>query len=245
MIEGLVLSIGMPRAGSGWHYNLIHDLVVAGGGEDARNIRRKYHLNRLLTEVNCNIATLSPLRLMPVYFPVLLGNTFTIKTHAGPTGVARALINHNHLIPTYIYRDPRAAMLSAFEYGQRASIKGRQNAFSHLTSLDKTAEFMQGYVKIWHMWIGCERVLAVQYEQLVEEYDQECSRLVAFLCQEHNREIQAILEKYRPEQGETGQRGTHFSKGQAERFRRIFTPQQLEVYTQAFAPALAEMGYPL
>ena len=26
----LIVSVGMPRAGSGWHYNLIHDLVVAG-----------------------------------------------------------------------------------------------------------------------------------------------------------------------------------------------------------------------
>jgi hypothetical protein len=47
----------MPRAGSGWHYNLIHDLVVAGGGQDARQIRQRFHLERFLTEVNCNMDT--------------------------------------------------------------------------------------------------------------------------------------------------------------------------------------------
>ena len=35
----IVLSVGMPRAGSGWHYNLIHDLMKTAGATDAREIR--------------------------------------------------------------------------------------------------------------------------------------------------------------------------------------------------------------
>jgi hypothetical protein len=31
----LVLSAGMPRAGSGWFYNLTHDLLLANGAQDA------------------------------------------------------------------------------------------------------------------------------------------------------------------------------------------------------------------
>ena len=27
-INMIILSVGMPRAGSGWHYNLIHDLMT-------------------------------------------------------------------------------------------------------------------------------------------------------------------------------------------------------------------------
>jgi len=46
----LTFSVGMPRAGSGWYYNLTHDLVTATGGEDARLIRRRYHLGRVLTK---------------------------------------------------------------------------------------------------------------------------------------------------------------------------------------------------
>mgnify|MGYP001139047165 CR=1 FL=1 len=34
----IVLSVGMPRAGSGWHYNLIHDLMEAAGYTDAQAI---------------------------------------------------------------------------------------------------------------------------------------------------------------------------------------------------------------
>lgn len=234
----------MPRAGSGWHYNLIHDLVVASGGKDARQIRKHYHLQRFLTEVNCNISTLNPLRLLPVLTPSLLGNTYAVKTHAGPTGTALALIRRSRVISTYIYRDPRAALLSAYEYGQRGLARGRPNAFSHLTSLDKAVDYMRLYVNIWEGWIACEGVLSVRYEDMLGNYDQEIERLLGFLkLVTGGKELHQILENYRPERGAADQKGTHFSKGQAERFRSIFSAQQLASYTQVFASDLDRMGY--
>jgi hypothetical protein len=111
----IVLSVGMPRAGSGWHYNLIHDLMKTAGAADARNIREKYRLQSILTEVNCNIGVLSARRLGLVTLPALMGNTFVIKAHAGPTRASRLLQSLGLLRITYIYRDPRDAMLSAFD----------------------------------------------------------------------------------------------------------------------------------
>ena len=80
----IVLSVGMPRAGSGWHYNLVHDLMKTTGCADARAIREKYHLQNILTEVNCNIGVLSARRLAMVTIPALMGNTFVIKAHSAP-----------------------------------------------------------------------------------------------------------------------------------------------------------------
>jgi hypothetical protein len=54
-----------------------------------------------------------------------------------------------------------------------------------------------------------------------------------------------VLEKYRPEHGEGGQRGTHFSQGKAERFRRVLTAEQLERFTSHFSGPLQQMGYPV
>jgi hypothetical protein len=81
----IVLSVGMPRAGSGWHYNLIHDLMKTTGCADARDIRERYGLQSILTEVNSNIGVLSVRRLGMVGTARLMGNTFVIKAHAGPT----------------------------------------------------------------------------------------------------------------------------------------------------------------
>ena len=55
----IIVSVGMPRAGSGWHYNLVHDLMATTGCDEARDIRSKYGLEKILTEVNCNIGVLS------------------------------------------------------------------------------------------------------------------------------------------------------------------------------------------
>ena len=124
----IVLSVGMPRAGSGWHYNLVHDLMKTTGCADAHEIRERYRLERILTEVNCNIGVLSARRLSLVALPAIVGNTFVIKAHAGPTSASRLLQRLGLLSISYIYRDPRDAMLSAFDYGQRALKKGRPNA---------------------------------------------------------------------------------------------------------------------
>src|SRR3990172_9720633 len=141
----LILAAGMPRAGSGLHYNLVHDLVVAAGGQDARAIRRRFLLSPFLTEVNCNIRTLSTKRLAPVLVPSMLGNTFAIKTHSGPTPMALRLIRSQRMRVTYIFRDPRAALLSAFEYGQRARAVGRHNAFAKLETIEQAIEFVKLY----------------------------------------------------------------------------------------------------
>ncbi|MDK1029824.1 MAG: hypothetical protein QGD96_10935, partial [Anaerolineae bacterium] len=79
----IILSVGMPRAGSGWHYNLIHGLMKTTGSYDAREIREKFRLQNILTEVNCNIGVLSLRRLARVMIPSLLGKTFVIKAHSG------------------------------------------------------------------------------------------------------------------------------------------------------------------
>ncbi len=240
----IVLSVGMPRAGSGWHYNLVHDLVVANGGQDARQIRRIYHLGSVLTEVNCNIGALTAKRLLPVLLPSLLGNTFTIKAHAGPKPFALQLVRRGIVHPTYIYRDPRAALLSAYEYGQRGLAEERMTAFGSLTSIDKAIEFMLPYLEIWQAWMDCPLALHVRYEDMLSDYDREIERLLDFLgVKQRTQALESTVEKYRPGQTSSGDKGLHFHKGQPERFRRVLDNSQLEACNQAFAPFLERMGY--
>ena len=240
----LILSIGMPRAGSGWYYNLTHDLVTANGGQDARQIRRRYHLGRILTEVNCNIGALSPPRLLAVMVPTLLGNTFAVKAHASPTPLALALVRNGRVRAAYIYRDPRDAMLSAYDNGQRALQKGRPNAFSHLTDFDKSVEFMMEYLNIWEAWMACPKVLHTRFEDLKDDYDGEVARLASFLgLDAQSQAARAVIERYRPERARAQQKGIHFNKGKSGRFREKLTPVQQEVLAERFGPYLKRMGY--
>ena len=239
----IVLSVGMPRAGSGWHYNLIHDLMQTTGCADAVEIRRKYHLQKILTEVNCNIGVLSARRLIMVAIPALLGNTFVIKAHAGPTTGSRLLSALGMFRITYIYRDPRDAMLSAFEYGQRALTKGRPNAFSHLTDFDKTLAFITDYVRIWEKWMREKNVLIARYEDLLTSYDAESARLIDYLSLDGSQpKIREVIERYRPEKAENYQ-GTHFFKGKIGRFRETYSMEQQKSLAVRFETFLTKMGY--
>jgi hypothetical protein len=203
-------SAGMPRVGVA--LQLIHDLMETTGCANARDIREKYRLQKILTEVNCNIGVLSARRLGMVALPALMGNTFVIKAHAAPSPTSRLLQSLGLLRITYIYRDPRDAMLSAFDFGQRALQKGRPNAFSHLTDFQKTLDFIMDYVRIWEKWMKEKNVLTARYEDLLTNYDDEVTRLVGFLKLDGSRpKVQKVIEGYRPK--EAGQQGLHFYKG--------------------------------
>ena len=239
----IFLSVGMPRAGSGWHYNLIHDLVKTTGCEDARDIRERFHLQSILTEVNCNIGVLSLRRLGMVMIPALLGNTFVIKAHSAPTVWSRILQRLGLLRITYIYRDPRDAMLSAYDYGQRALAKGRSNAFSHLSDFEKTVAYMDDYVRIWEKWMGEEHTLIARYEDLLTDYDSEAQRLVEFLgLDEKEPEIREVIARYRPGQAED-QKGVHFFKGKIGRFRTSYSREEKDILAEHFGPTLRKMNY--
>ena len=246
MTGTIILAIGMPRAGSGWHYNLVHDLTRVAGGTDAREIRRRYHLGRILTEVNCNIGALTPQRLLPVSIPAYLGKTFAIKAHAGPKPLALRLIERGLLKPTYIYRDPRDALLSAYEYGHRKREAGRVGPFADLETIESAIDFMREYIQISEAWLDCEQALHLRYEELLTDYEAEAARLLLFLgLSADHPAAQAVIEKYRPDKGRTEQKGTHFVKGKIGRYREKFTAEQQQLCLQAFGDYLARMGYPI
>lgn len=239
----IILSVGMPRAGSGWHYNLIHDLMKTTGCADARDIRERYRLQGILTEVNCNIGVLSWRRLGMVTLPALMGNTFVIKAHAGPTPASRLLSALGLLGITYIYRDPRDAMLSAYEFGQRALSKGRPNAFSHLADFETSLDFMMQYVRIWEKWMDEKNVLTARYEDLLMNYDEESARLVDYLKLDGSRsEVRAVIDQYRPGANES-QQGLHFYKGKIGRFREAYDDGQKDVLREKLSAYLGRMGY--
>lgn len=234
----------MPRAGSGWHYNLVHDLVVAAGGDDARQVRRRYLLGPFLTEVNCNIRTLSAKRLAPVMLPVVLGKCFAIKTHSAPSAMALRLLRTGRMRASYIYRDPRAALLSAYEYGQRARQAGTDNAFSRLETFENALEFMLGYVRIWEVWMGVEGLHHLRYEDFLEDYEGEVLNLIEYLGSDPERpSIREVVGQYQPGKAQRGEKGLHFRHGEAERFRKAFSTAQLERANQAFGGHLERMGY--
>jgi hypothetical protein len=172
-----------------------------------------------------------------------MGKTFVIKAHAGPSAASRLLQSLGMLRITYIYRDPRDAMLSAYDYGQRALQKGRPNAFSHLTDFQKSLDFIMEYVHIWEKWTQEKNVLIARYEDLLTDYDRESARLAQFLkLNGSSPEVQKVIESYRPGAAE-GQQGLHFYKGKIGRFREAYSAEEQSILRDKLGPYLVKMGY--
>jgi len=242
----IILSVGMPRAGTGWYYNLTNDLMLASGAKTHAQIRKRYHLQSILTEVNCNIGALTLRRLLAVLVPSLMGNTFVIKAHAAPTPFALNLIRRGLIRPTYIYRDPRDAMLSAMENGQRAIQRERPNAFSGLVEFDDALNFMLAQVNICQAWMACPEALHARYEDLLTHYENEAERLVSFLPVDRDKpDLTGVIEKYRPEMARTIKKAFTSARVKIGRFRQKMSATQQETLASAFSPHLGRMGYPL
>ena len=240
----IVLSVGMPRAGSGWHYNIIHDLMEVAGYDDAREIRQKYRLQKILTEVNVNIGVLSLRRLGMVMIPALMGRDFVLKAHAGPTLWSRTLAALGLLRIVYIYRDPRDAMLSAYEYGRRTAERGRPNFFAQFDNFEKTFDFMADYIEIWEAWMNEKRVLVARYEDLLMNYDAEIESLLEYLGLDADDDaVQGVVENYRPGKADAEQQGLHFFKGKIGRYKEKYTNDQQAQMWERFGAALQKMGY--
>jgi hypothetical protein len=240
----MILSVGMPRAGSGWYYNLTKDLVIASGGIDGNRVRSRYRLQNLLTEVNCNLGTLSFYRLVPTLLPLLFENSYVIKLHAGRRPLADLVIRLGLIKPTFIYRDPRDALLSAYENGQKMSAQGLSNAFTPLKTVEDAIHFMEFYVDIARGWIELPGSLVVKYEDLKENYDEEAARLIRFLdLDPQDIKVNEIIDRYRSDKKPQPSKGLHFVKGEIGRHREVFDQDQMEICQRLFGDFLDENGY--
>lgn len=219
---------------------------MTAGAVATGEIRQRYKLESILTSVNGNIGALTPRRTLRVLLPALLGRSFTVKLHAGPSRLARMLIKSKIMRVTYIYRDPRDALLSAFEYGQRARQAGRENAFSVLADIPAAIGFMQEYSRYWQEWMAVPDVHTLRYEDFSQHYLREAGRLANYLGQQPDAPpVQQVIDRYRPERAAEGAAGLHFQKGVSGRFREALTAEEQQRCNDSFAEVLTLMGYEL
>ena len=75
-------------------------------------------------------------------------------------------------------------------------------------------------------------------------YQRTYARLAEFLnCDLNSADIQAVIEKYRPEHARQDQKGLHFNKGLRGRFRDKLTVEQQTTLANAFGAYLERLGY--
>lgn len=239
----VVINIGMPRSGTLWRYNLIKALVIASGGIDGLEIRKKFLLNAFIGGANADINTLKAKRLLPSLAPSLLGNSYVLNTHARPFNLAKSLVRRGKLKAVYGYRDPRDCILSMLEYSQRDLPNYGAN-FLKLKSAADGIRFMDLYLQIWEDWSHQENTLVLRYEDMLTDYDASVDTIISYLdLSLSTNQISQIKENYLPRQKPESGEHIHLETGIAQRAKSEFGAEDLEQLNQAFAPYLKKMGY--
>jgi hypothetical protein len=246
----IVLSAGMPKAGSGWYFNLTNDLLIAAGHRDVREIRQEFHLQSILRHHNCNIGAPNRWKLLRTIVPHLLGHSYTVKTHGRPTSTLHLLLYTNVVRTTYIHRDPRDVVISAFEHGEKLRERGETHTFAKYTSIKASISIVANeYLATSDAWTTCSqampsRVLITRYEDLVANTLDELNRLADFLalCAPPDS-LHKIADTYQSVDGRADGEALHFNKGTVGRFRSLMTPEELELSRLRFGSYLRRMGY--
>lgn len=248
----IIVSAGMPKAGSSWYYNITNDLLVAAGQPDSREVQKKYQLE-WLSGRNLAFKRLDSRRLKRLEEVSRDGVTFVVKTHRGPSASFVKHLSGGSFTATYIYRDLRDVIVSALEHGKymRDNEKDRRffgigpyRSFGRLYTVEGAtlwARWQQ--VPRWRAWTQLSGVLATRYEDLVNDTLGELKRLAAFLQLDVKEEaLLAILNRY--DRKRVKPRGRiNFNKGVISRHREVLSASHQELCIRRLGPALQEMGY--
>jgi hypothetical protein len=244
----ILLSVGMQKAGTAWYFNITNDLLQAAGHQDIRDLRNRYHLQRFMTERNCNIGKPRLLKLLFISISHWFGKSYVVKTHEGPTKALLGLIDLEMVKATYMYRDPRDVALSAFEHGEKIRRSGAisSTGFDRLTTMESAIEFAYSLLPVWRQWAASGKALLVRYEDMRRNPYREGERLVSHLNIDVPQEVlRSIIEQYEIKNGSTESlpHPLHFNKGITGRWKEMMTEEQVELSRSLFGDHISRMGY--
>jgi hypothetical protein len=242
----LVICASMPKSGSAYIYNLLNDLLIAYGLNDVRRIKLDYKLGDLLTRYNCNIWELTDAKIAYLLRISKCAGTFAVKTHCQPTPlVVQCLANHTIKV-IYISRDPRAVCLSAMEHGQRLiEIGDTHHTMAKNADFATALQSVRHWISIWKKWNSCCGIFFTTYEQLVNDQHKVMASIAIYLgLTVDSRKIDSVIERYDENKlTEEMKLYLHYNQPSSDRFRLVFTQDQLSILNASLYSDIVSMGY--
>lgn len=247
----LVMSCSMTKAGSGWYHSMTNDLLVAAGHQDKVQVRDQHGLGDILEYDNCHLSRPNLLKIRRLVRVGDQGNTYCVHVHCGPIPSVRYYMGRSRIRATYIYRDPRDVVVSAYRHGVRERQAGLLvSNFAKLRTIRIAAYWVRWrQLPRYAAWRRTDprHVLMTRYEDLLADPVAELERLVGFLDLDVPAAIlPGIVDRYSRNRGAARrQPGLHFDRGVAGRFREELTGSEIALCNRIFRPYLIAMGYPL
>ena len=242
----VVISAGMQKSGSAYFYNLLNDILHLSGHADAREVKANYHLDQLMRWANNNIDRPDFIKLSRLYRISQRAGTFVVKTHSGPTLVSRIFSMLGAIKIIYIYRDPRDALLSALDHGQRILAEGKSHTFAGYANFDSALPVVKTWAKNWHAYQNMPGVHMIRYEDLLDNPDTGLKSFKAYLgIHTDDEKRQQIIWKFDRNNKQALKNGLHFNKAQVTRWMTELNEQQKKQCNRVLGKYLVPMGYKL
>ncbi len=239
-----IISAGMQKSGSAYIYNLINDLLISSGYNDARDIKQKHSLEKVMQWRNNNIGELTTPILLKLLLLSKKTGKFAVKTHAEPTKFHNFLIKLGLIKTIYIYRDPRDVLLSAQDHGKKIIANGENHTFANCVEFNSALENVKTWVNIFKSYKKVNNVYTVSYEELLTNPTNVMEDICNYLgVKISKKNIQNILTKYNKDNKNAEMKGLHFNKAKIQRYKEELTQEQKKVFKNEMGDVIVEMGY--
>ncbi len=163
----LIISGGLQKSGSGWLYNMLHDLLKLQYGYDSRKVKTIYDLEEFLIDDNNFVPKLNAQSAEALSRPLIDGKTIIIKTHNYPDISFFDFMKRHNLINKvkllYSMRDPRDVVLSVIDHGK---IQTDHPRMSFAKDIKKGVMIVFDFLIKSEEWLIDNKVIKIKYEDL-------------------------------------------------------------------------------
>lgn len=234
----IIISSGFPKSASTLLFLYTESLINLSGKPSGQKLFRRFNREGFTP----HFGVLNT----PWYIFASMFGPVVIKTHAGPTFFIRLLISFGLAKGYYSVRDPRDAMLSALDHGNKARTKGittdSDNAFAPFKEWKNAIPAFRIHCERYYAWKKDGRAIFPRYENLVADPTSELEKVVDHIGRPSlKRSIEETVVAFDRSKKET----KNFNKGDTSRYRQELSSEQIAAYEKEFGSCILAMGYTL
>lgn len=239
----IYLVASMQKAGSIWVLAMINDLVVKLGGSYFGDIRQRYRMGWFIQQSGL-VSSIHPLAGLHLLLTQAAGRIFALQTYSRPTFTIKSLMKMGFIKPIYLFRDPREVARSMYDHGQRIREHNLDSdtTWDQLETMEDSIRYTATFMSSWRQWTAMPNVYSITYEKLRRDTAGEMTRICEHLELSATTEmIEKVIERYQP--SSVVETNTHPDKAGAGSWKKVMTPEQVNLCHQLFGSTIEEMGY--
>lgn len=240
----IYLVASMQKAGAIWVLAMINDLIVKRGGSYFEDVRKRYRMGWFVHQSGL-MPSLHPLAGLHLLVTQAAGRVFALQTYSKPNLTVKAFMKLGFIKPIYLFRDPREVARSMFDHGKRIREHNlpSDTTWDQLETMEQSIHYTATFMDAWRQWTFMPDVLTTTYEKLRQDTLGEMTKICEHLELSVKPEaLEKVVDRYQPSQAV---KDTHPDQAGAGSWKKVMTPDEVDLCHRLFGSTIEEMGYEL